>query len=98
MKNKILARKSNITGIQSLSIGTTKNSKGYLLTRYQVNYRIGAYNYIYGCFYFGKNTKQIDAFYKACELLFNSGADVGTKRKWSRIYKQYKHEKLLYLK
>ncbi len=89
-----MARKTNITGIKTLSIGHTKNSKGGLLTRYSVNYKKDGKP---SCksFYFGANQNQFDAFIKATDFMTENGLLSLSSDEVKTIYKEFKHEKLI---
>jgi len=88
-----MARKTNITGIKGLSIGSTKNDRGYVTTRYTVNHKIDSKNKAKS-FYFGARQTQFDAFKKACEFMFENGL-IDDDFDYLKIYKKFKHESLL---
>ena len=90
----IKVRKKNITGIKGLSIGSCKNDRGYVLTRYIVNYKLEEGKAKGKSFYFGARQSQIDAFNKACEFMLESDL-IAEDLDCSKIYKKFKHEKLL---
>lgn len=90
MKN--IARKLNVTGIAGLSIGTTRNSKGYLLKRYSVNTQNSDGKKICASFYFGKNTTQGTAYRNACKYLSQkTNLNVPTSTRLKQIYNVFDH-------
>ena len=87
-----MARKTNVTGIKGLSIGATKNDRGYATTRYTVNYKDGkpkAQSY-----YFGARQSQKDAFDKEIEFMIEQEL-IDNNIDYSKIYKKFKHDKLV---
>lgn len=89
-----MARKTNITGIKGLSIGSTKNNRGYSMTRYTVNHKTEAGKYKAKSFYFGRNCSQKEAFSKAIEYMLENDLieqDIDS----SAIYIELKHETLV---
>ncbi|MEW4367632.1 hypothetical protein ABVT42_19325 [Aliikangiella sp. GXAS 306] len=84
-----MARKINVTGIKGLSIGRTKNDRGYELSRYCVTKPSPK------SFYFGKNKRQYDAYLIACEYLIENGLLNSTKKHLKKIYIEYRHEYLI---
>lgn len=86
-----MARKTNVTGIAKLSIGTTKNDRGYTFTRYIVNTETGKAK----SFYFGKKTTQYAAFHKAVLYMKEKKIFTQTIAKAKAIYKEFNHENLL---
>ncbi len=91
----VVARRDNVTGIPMLSIGTTKNSKGHLLTRYCVNYKKNDCSPTSASFYFGQNKNQLDAYLEACSFIIELGFEIGSVSKQKRIFYKYKHESLI---
>ncbi len=90
-----MARKTNVTGIKGLSIGATKNDRGYATSRYTVNYKLeGKSKAKAKSFYFGARQSQIDAFNKACEFMLEYEL-IEDDLDYSKIYKKFKHEKLV---
>lgn len=88
-----MARKTNVTGIKGLSIGSTKNDRGYLLARYLVNFKSEG-KYKSKSFYFGKNLTQREAFNKACEYMMEIGL-LADDFECDGVYLDFKHENLL---
>jgi len=88
-----MARKHNITGIKGLSIGSTKNDRGYTLNRYIVNYSDSGKSKAKS-FYFGARQSQINAFNKACEFMLDIGL-IDDDVNCQDIYNEFKHESLL---
>ncbi len=88
-----MARKHNITGIKGLSIGSTRNDRGYVITRYTVNYRANDKNKAKS-FYFGVRQSQIDAFKKACAFMLEIDL-IDDDLDCMGIYKKFRHEKLV---
>lgn len=89
-----MARKTNITGIPMLSIGTTKNDKKQTLTRYCVNHKVDDKNECKS-FYFGTNVDQKDAFLLAViymrEMdLYSDDIEIALA-----VYKKLEHEELV---
>jgi hypothetical protein len=89
------ARKHNVTGLKCLSIGTTKNGRGHVLTRYSINYKSEGDVPACHSFYFGKNTTQKAAFNAACDFLESLRGEVLSARKRTKIYIDYEHENLV---
>lgn len=87
-----MARRTNITGIAKLSIGTTTNNRGYILTRYIVN--TGGKGKAKS-FYFGKNTTQYAAFLNAVRYMKQLEILKHTILEAKTIYKVFDHENLL---
>lgn len=93
---KMTARKHNVTGVAGLSLGTTKNDRGYTLHRYCVNFKDEDNNPAGASFYFGKNKSQFSAFLDACEFLKELGEDIVTsKAALKKIYTEFNHESLI---
>lgn len=93
--NERLPRKNNVTGISRLSIGTTKNIRGTILTRYVINY-VDQYGLTTSkTVYFGQRKPQRTAFYEACDFLESIGQSIGTRVKQAAIYRKFDHENLL---
>ncbi len=88
-----MARKTNVTGIKGLSIGTITNDRGYSMTRYVVNYKLEGKNKGKS-YYFGARQSQIDAFNKACEFMLEQEL-IESDLDYSKTYKKFKHEKLV---
>lgn len=89
-----MARRSNITGIKGLSIGSTKNNRGYSMTRYTVNHKTTEGKYKAKSFYFGRNCNQKEAFNKAIDyMLENELVEVDIDK--IEIYEGFKHETLV---
>ena len=86
-----MARRTNVTGIAKLSIGTTTNNRGFILTRYIVNTEKGKGK----SFYFGKNTTQYTAFLSAVRYMKQMKILMNTMTEAKAIYKAYDHENLL---
>ena len=86
-----MARRTNVTGIAKLSIGTTTNNRGFILTRYIVNTEKGKGK----SFYFGKKTTQYAAFYKAVLYMKEKKIFTQTIAEAKAIYKEFNHESLL---
>ena len=68
-----IARRHNVTGVPRLSIGTTKNDRGYILRRYLICAEDNDGTKVHKSFYFGVNREQVDAFYDACSALKDCG-------------------------
>lgn len=90
-----MARRYNVTGIQKLSLGTTKNNRGYVLKRYLINAYDDEGNRISKSFYFGVKCTQMDAFLVACQFLKESGEKLPGVSKLKAIFKQYGHDSIL---
>lgn len=90
-----MARRDNITGIPKLSIGTTKNDRGYVMNRYCFNFKDDDGKPCSTSFYFGKTTNQIDAYFDACEFMKETGENLGSKAMLKQIFIDYKHEELV---
>lgn len=86
-----MARRTNITGIAKLSIGTTTNDRNYTLTRYIVNSEKGKAK----SFYFGKNTTQYTAFLNAVRYMKEKKLFTQTMADAKAIYATLHHERLL---
>lgn len=89
------ARRHNVTGIPMLSIGTTKNDRGYILNRYCVNFKDEENKPCSASFYFGKAKSQFDAYIDACDFLAELGEDIAGKAQLKKIYVEFNHESLL---
>jgi hypothetical protein len=89
-----MARKTNVTGIKKLSIGSTKNDKGGLLTRYSVNYKIGDKAKCKS-FYFGVNKAQFNAYIEATNFMLENGLIELSNENIKSIYHDFNHEKLV---
>ncbi len=89
-----MARKTNITGIKRLSIGTTKNDRGYTMQRYTVSLKTDT-GVTGKSFYFGENKKQLEAFLNAVRYLKAQKIYSGSIKEAKEIYINYKHEGLL---
>ena len=90
-----MARKHNITGIEGLSIGSTKNDRGYNLTRYIVNYKDSNTKKARAkSFYFGARQIQINAFREACAFMVEVEL-IDDNLDCVAIYKKFRHEKLV---
>jgi hypothetical protein len=88
-------RKNNVTGIARLAIGTTKNYRGLILTRYVINY-VDTYGFPSSkSYYFGKRNPQKKAFHKACDFLESIGQTIGSRQKRAAIYRKFDHENLI---
>jgi hypothetical protein len=90
--NRSMARKHNITGIAGLSIGETKNDRGYSMTRYTVNHKVDGKAKAKS-FYFGARQSQKDAFIKACAYMLESGLIEESLDPMS-IYIEFGHSRL----
>ncbi len=91
---KTVARRVNVTGVDGLSIGTTKNAQGYQLKRYLVAYR-KEHVPTNATFYFGENNSQYAAFVAATEFMKRVGYQLPDHRQLMAIYHDYHHEDLL---
>lgn len=86
-----MARRTNVTGIAKLSIGTTTNDRDYPLTRYMVNTEKGKAK----SFYFGKNVSQYAAFLSAVRYMKELKLFKKTMAEAKAVYKAFDHENLL---
>lgn len=85
-----VARKHNVTGIKKLSLGTTKNNRGYELRRYCVNHESECKS-----FYFGEKQTQKSAFLKAVLYMIDRGiCDVSVDEALV-LYAEKQHENLI---
>lgn len=89
-----MARKTNITGIKKLSIGTTKNDKGNVLKRYCVNYKVEDKS-ICKSFYFGINQSQKAAFKSAINFMLENKLTEKTNQELMQVFNEYQHESLV---
>lgn len=95
MMSTSTARRHNVTGIPMLSIGTTKNDRGYILNRYCVNFKDENGKPCSASFYFGKSKKQFDAYVDACDFLMELGEEIGSKAHIKKTYADFNHESLI---
>lgn len=85
-----MARKTNVTGLKGLSIGSTKNNRGYEMSRYSVNYSVDGKPKSKS-FYFGRNKMQHEAFNLAFDFMLDIGlVDESVDPK--NIYSSFNHE------